>query len=132
MLVSSINIKDSEDYKNLLDLFFPIGSVYLTISETSPASYLGGTWAKINDDRDGFLAMASKVSSTNYTTNFATVNNTAGSMYISSAMMPAHTHTGPSHSHSVSLTAASNGSHRHSQYSNQKQSTTVPAGEYFV
>lgn len=43
MLVSSINIKDSGNYKNLLDLFFPIGSIYLTTSETSPASYLGGT-----------------------------------------------------------------------------------------
>ncbi len=43
MMVSSIKIKENEEYKNLLDLFFPVGSIYLTISSTSPSAYLGGT-----------------------------------------------------------------------------------------
>lgn len=55
MLVSSINIKDNGNYKNLLDLFFPIGSVYFTITNRNPGAYLGGSWIQINNRTCGSL-----------------------------------------------------------------------------
>lgn len=113
MTVSAINIKENGEYKNLLDLFFPIGSVYLTISSTSPSAYLGGTWVKIDA---GFLAIAGKVSGTNYNTDFANAGAFAGSLYLGTSQLPGHTHTGPSHTHALAGTnaaASSNGAHTH-------------------
>ena len=37
--------------KGLLNLIFPIGSVYLSIEDASPAMLLGGTWAKIEEGK---------------------------------------------------------------------------------
>ncbi len=34
--------------KTLLDIFYPVGSIYLSISATSPASWLGGSWTKVS------------------------------------------------------------------------------------
>ena len=36
------------NWVNILDLAYPVGSVYITISTTSPASTLGGTWSAIS------------------------------------------------------------------------------------
>ena len=35
---------------DLLSKVYPIGSVYLSVSKTSPASFLGGSWAMISED----------------------------------------------------------------------------------
>ena len=32
----------------LLDIFYPVGSIYLSISASSPASWLGGSWTKVS------------------------------------------------------------------------------------
>jgi hypothetical protein len=34
---------------NLLDVIYPIGSVYITSTTTSPASLVGGTWTQITN-----------------------------------------------------------------------------------
>lgn len=36
------------NWVNILDLAYPVGSVYITTSTTSPASTLGGTWSAIS------------------------------------------------------------------------------------
>lgn len=36
-------------FVNLLELIYPIGSIYCSTSDTSPASSVGGTWTKIED-----------------------------------------------------------------------------------
>lgn len=33
----------------LLDLIYPIGSIYLSTDSNSPSTYLGGTWERIKD-----------------------------------------------------------------------------------
>lgn len=35
--------------KTLLNLIYPIGSIYMSVSSTSPATFLGGTWVQIKD-----------------------------------------------------------------------------------
>lgn len=34
---------------NLLEIVYPVGSVYITSSSTSPATAFGGTWTQIKD-----------------------------------------------------------------------------------
>lgn len=36
-------------FVNLLDVVYPINSVYLSFSSTSPASIVGGTWSQITN-----------------------------------------------------------------------------------
>lgn len=36
-------------FVNLLELIYPVGSIYCSTSDTSPASSVGGTWTKIED-----------------------------------------------------------------------------------
>lgn len=35
--------------KTLLNLIYPVGSIYMSVSSTSPATFLGGTWVQIKD-----------------------------------------------------------------------------------
>ena len=35
--------------KTLLNLIYPVGSIYMSVSSTSPATFLGGTWERIQD-----------------------------------------------------------------------------------
>ena len=37
-------------FVNLLSVIYPVGSVYLSINSTSPASIIGGTWKQIRDN----------------------------------------------------------------------------------
>lgn len=34
-------------FVNLMDIVYPVGSVYMTNSAVSPATYFGGTWTKV-------------------------------------------------------------------------------------
>ena len=33
--------------KTLLDMFYPVGSVYISVNSTNPATFLGGTWERV-------------------------------------------------------------------------------------
>lgn len=35
------------NYVNLLDIIYPVGSIYHSMDATSPADFIGGTWTKI-------------------------------------------------------------------------------------
>ena len=37
------------NFVNLLDIVYPIGSVYITFNSVSPASSIGGTWEQLNN-----------------------------------------------------------------------------------
>ena len=37
------------NFVNLLDIVYPVGSVYITVNNVSPANAVGGTWEKIED-----------------------------------------------------------------------------------
>lgn len=37
------------NYVNLLDIVYPVGSVYITFNSVNPSDSVGGTWEKIED-----------------------------------------------------------------------------------
>ena len=82
-------ITDLETFKSeLIDLFYPVGSVYINMSSAkSPAETLGGTWESITNR---FLY---SVSSGTNSAGIAPNGATGGSAYITEANLPAHTHT---------------------------------------
>lgn len=36
-------------YINILELFYPIDSIYMSFNDTSPAEFIGGTWEKLEN-----------------------------------------------------------------------------------
>lgn len=82
------------------DLIYPVGSIYLTVGSTSPASLFGGTWERI---KDCFLLAA-------------------GDTYVAGATGGESAHTlvtneMPSHSHSNSVSTV--GAHTHTGHTKE-------------
>lgn len=38
------------NFVNLLDIVYPVGSIYQSMNTTSPADFIGGTWTKLDSD----------------------------------------------------------------------------------
>ena len=67
----------------LLDLFYPVGSIYTSTKNTNPAATLGGTWTQIKDRfllcaGDSYSAGATGGSATHTHTSAAHTHTTAG------------------------------------------------------
>lgn len=67
---------------NLMDVVYPVGSIYLSVSSTSPSSTIGGTWTRIK----GAVLAAYGANS------FASSGKYGGSLKISVSQMPSHNH----------------------------------------
>jgi hypothetical protein len=107
------------NFVNLLDIVYPVGSMYFSTSSASPASTVGGTWEQIKDAV--IAASGSKYSSA--------VAHYGGSKTIATSQMPAHQHSG---------TTNSDGNHDHSVdgriiawYGAGKGNVLQGAGNYF-
>ena len=74
-------------WTTLLDAVYPVGSVYVSWSSTSPATLFGGTWTNINGER--YLALVD-------TSNTAGTSVGANSVTLSTAQIPKHNHSGSS------------------------------------
>ena len=93
----------------LLNLVYPVGSIYWSSNNTNPATLFGGTWTQI---KDKFILAAGDYYSNGATGGAATVTLTVSNM-------PSHTHSftpsGTVSSHSHSFTPSGTvGSHTHS------------------
>ena len=114
----------------LLNLVYPVGSIYWSSNNTNPASLFGGTWTQI---KDKFILAAGDSYSNGATGGAATVTLTVSNMpshshsftpsgtvgshshsftpsgtvdshthsFTPSGTVSGHTHTGPSHTHSL-------------------------------
>ena len=117
----------------LLNLVYPVGSIYLSSKNTNPGTLFGGTWTQI---KDRFILTAGDYYSNGATGGAATVTLTVSNMpshkhsftpsgtvgshkhsftpsgtvgshthsFTPSGTVGSHTHTGPSHTHSFSGT----------------------------
>ena len=95
--------------KSLLNLFYPVGSIYWSSNNTNPGTLFGGTWIQI---KDRFILAAGDSYSNGATGGAATVT-------LSVSNMPSHSHSftpsGNVSSHSHSFTPSGNvSSHSHS------------------
>lgn len=89
--VYAVNLSDGTNTKAiddlvtkdmLLSLVYPVGSIYMSVNSTSPATFLGGTWVQL---KDRFLLGAGDTYSNGATGGEATHTLTVDEM-------PAHTH----------------------------------------
>ena len=102
--------------KPLLNLVYPVGSIYWSSNNTNPANLFGGTWTQI---KDRFILAAGDYYSNGATGGAATVTLTISNMpnhshsFTPSGTVSSHTHTGPSHTHSFTPSGTV-GSHTHS------------------
>ena len=89
--------------KPLLNLVYPVGSIYWSSNNTNPGTLFGGTWTQI---KDKFILAAGDYYSNEATGGAATVTLTVSNMpshshsFTPSGTVGSHTHTGPSHTHS--------------------------------
>lgn len=83
MISKDINIKDDTGWYTLLDLVYPIGSIYCSTKSTSPASLMGGTWSAISGK---FLLGTSSTYALGVTGGEATHT-------LTSSEIPSHNHT---------------------------------------
>ena len=114
--------KNSDTYELNLDILnsvYPVGSIYMSVSNTSPSTLFGGTWEQIVDK---FLLCASSTSAAEPTyTGGATGGSTTAS-YTPEGTVDGHTLTTdeiPSHNHGLN-------SHKHS-YDKAKSTTGGPS-----
>lgn len=82
--------------KSLESILQPVGSIYISIYETDPSTYFGGTWERL---QGGFLYGSTATSGTQGTYGNGSGTST-GSTAITINQMPSHTHTQNSHYHS--------------------------------
>lgn len=78
------NPNSSISREELLDLVYPVGSVYISFNNTSPEDFFGGTWTQL---QDRFLLAASDT----YPAGF---NGGEATHALTQNEMPSHTHTG--------------------------------------
>ena len=97
--------------KSLLDLFYPVGAIYLSFSSTHPQTLFGGTWQQLTGR---FLRMANDT-------------GTGGSDQMTASMLPAHSHGLNNHTHSFSWT----GSHSHTPYRNDVGNNAKGRARYY-
>ena len=86
---------------------YPVGSIYMSVNNTNPSAFFGGTWVAWGSGRVPVGVNASDA-------NFSTVEKTGGAstVTLTTAQMPSHSHakgtlaadSGGAHKHNLSLT----------------------------
>lgn len=136
MNLSNFRIKQSDNtYISLLDLWYPVGSIYIALTaDQEPGKTIGGTWVEHKFDNGALLAIGG--------TNYANQYNYGGSSKIAVSQLPSHTHTGPSHTHTgpshthalngTNAATNSTGSHNHTVYYKRTNITINNSGNTHV
>jgi microcystin-dependent protein len=110
----------------LVNRMFPVGSVYITATNTNPGTFLGGTWTQIGQGRT--LIGVGTLGDDTYA-----AGNIGGSARVTLGIneLPSHNHGGATGTQSVdhthSGTTASAGAHTHDILLYQNQGGTVTA-----
>lgn len=99
----------------MADSVYPVGSIYMNVSNVDPAALFGGTWERIQGK---FLLGASSGHAAGSSGGAESVTLTAAQLPAHTHSIPAHTHSVPNHQHTVpahthTATTASAGSHSH-------------------
>ena len=119
----SIQLKDISGNKYYVHPYYPIGAIYLSVSDINPSQWFGGTWELIAQGR-------TLVGVDTTQTEFNTVKKTGGEKthVLTVAELASHTHkfTGSGHTHSVGAHSHGLNSHTHTySKSNATSGSTV-------
>lgn len=82
---------------HILGLVYPVGSIYMSVNNVSPQTFIGGTWTQIQNT---FLLAAGSSYAAGSTGGEATHKLTTAEMPSHTHTQNAHTHTTPPHTHS--------------------------------
>ena len=77
----------------VIDVIYPVGSIYISANAVNPSTFLGGTWEQI---KDRFLLAAGD----SYTAG-ATGGEAQHTLTVNE--MPSHTHVQNAHSHTITV-----------------------------
>ena len=85
----------------LVDLIYPVGSIYMSVTNASPQSFLGGTWEAISGK---FLLASDSTYTAGSTGGSVSHTHTTASHTLTKSEMPSHDHSAssnlvPNHSH---------------------------------
>lgn len=75
----------------LLNLIYPVGSIYISVNSTSPHDLFGGTWEQI---KDRFLLACGSTYSNGSTGGSATHIHSTGNHTLTVNEIPSHNHPG--------------------------------------
>ena len=97
--LSAFNLNKMQDnietaIDNIVDIIYPIGSIYISVNSANPSTLFGGTW-------EAFSTGRTLVGVDTADTDFNTVQKTGGEKthVLTTNEMPSHTHTQNPHSH---------------------------------
>ena len=90
-------------WAEIVDLIYPVGSIYTSVNNTSPETLFGGTWEAIEGK---FLLSAD-------TSHAAGTSGGSATKSIDVANLPSHTHSVGAHSHGLNGHTHSVGAHAH-------------------
>lgn len=115
----SIQLKDISGNKYYVHPYYPIGAIYLSVSDTNPSQWFGGTWELIAQGR-------TLVGVDTTQTEFNTVKKTGGEKthVLTVAELASHTHTFTGNSHTHSVGAHSHGLNSHTHTYNKSATTS--------
>lgn len=102
-----LNLQDMKAV--MLELCYPIGSMYMSTVNVSPATFLGGTWIS----HSGYMLRGA---TSGVSSNQAQKDGGSDTHELTIAEMPSHTHTQNSHNHTQNAhnhSAQANGNHTH-------------------
>ena len=91
--IGSTQTQNTISYTDILQVVYPVGAIYMSINNTSPASLFGGSWEQIEDV---FLLGAGSAYTAGSTGGESTHTLTVQEM-------PVHSHTVNAHSHAIGL-----------------------------
>ena len=110
--------ENTSKLNNLINLIYPIGSIYTSTRNVSPATFLGGTWTQI---KDTFLLTAGDTYQAGTTGGEATHTLTAQEMPSHAHGLNGHVHDLAGHTHSIpSLSGSTNSTGNHVHYSKNR------------
>lgn len=75
--------------EKLLSLVYPVGSIYMSVNNESPATFLGGTWEQLEDT---FLLAAGSSFAAGATGGAATHHHSTAGHTLTVSEIPSHTH----------------------------------------
>ena len=124
--------ENTSTLNNLINLIYPIGSIYTSTRNVSPATFLGGTWTQI---KDTFLLTAGDTYQAGTTGGEATHTLTTSEMPSHAHGLNNHTHSLNNHTHSVdaqTVTTTLNGGHNHFVFRNATSANEPPFATLYM